>query len=137
MSWRIYFLLSATFGILFYFILLVLQPRYSQLDDRGNGDRMPIMNLHEHGMHSLHMFKKLAYIALTLFSWSYCIVGLQKILSLLDSEDPNVRLHAVKVVANLAAEGHSFLKPSYQSYIFYLYSVKQKVLALPLKGYFR
>nr|XP_043629069.1 kinesin-like protein KIN-UB [Erigeron canadensis] len=55
------------------------QPRYSQLDDRGNGDRTSIANLHEH-------------------------VGLQKILSLLESEDPNVRLHAVKVVANLAAE---------------------------------
>ncbi|XP_071717097.1 kinesin-like protein KIN-UA [Rutidosis leptorrhynchoides] len=55
------------------------QPRYSQLDDQGNGDRSSIANLHEH-------------------------VGLQKILSLLESEDPNVRLHAVKVVANLAAE---------------------------------
>ncbi|XVF33480.1 hypothetical protein REPUB_Repub17cG0172100 [Reevesia pubescens] len=31
-------------------------------------------------------------------------VGLQKILALLDSEDANVRVHAVKVVANLAAE---------------------------------
>ncbi|XP_007052030.2 PREDICTED: armadillo repeat-containing kinesin-like protein 2 isoform X1 [Theobroma cacao] len=31
-------------------------------------------------------------------------VGLQKILALLESEDPNVRIHAVKVVANLAAE---------------------------------
>eukprot|EP00249_Psilotum_nudum_P014072 c24649_g2_i1 orf=565-3339(-) len=31
-------------------------------------------------------------------------VGLQKILSLLDSEDLDVRVHAVKVVANLAAE---------------------------------
>ncbi|KAJ6320501.1 hypothetical protein OIU78_015819 [Salix suchowensis] len=31
-------------------------------------------------------------------------VGLQKILSLLESEDANVRIHAVKVVANLAAE---------------------------------
>lgn len=31
-------------------------------------------------------------------------VGLQKILSLLDSEDMDVRVHAVKVVANLAAE---------------------------------
>lgn len=39
-------------------------------------------------------------------------VGLQKIFSLLESEDPNVRIHAVKVVANLAAEGAhvSFLK---------------------------
>lgn len=32
-------------------------------------------------------------------------VGLQKILSLLEAEDPDVRIHAVKVVANLAAEG--------------------------------
>ena len=32
-------------------------------------------------------------------------VGLQKILALLESEDANVRIHAVKVVANLAAEG--------------------------------
>ncbi|KAJ9556481.1 hypothetical protein OSB04_011095 [Centaurea solstitialis] len=55
------------------------QPRYSQVDDQGNGERASIANLHEH-------------------------VGLQKILSLLESEDPNVRLHAVKVVANLAAE---------------------------------
>ncbi|KAK9068267.1 hypothetical protein SSX86_012378 [Deinandra increscens subsp. villosa] len=55
------------------------QPRSPQLDNQGNGDRTSIANLHEH-------------------------VGLQKILSLLESEDPNVRLHAVKVVANLAAE---------------------------------
>lgn len=32
-------------------------------------------------------------------------VGLQKILQLLTSEDPDVQIHAVKVVANLAAEG--------------------------------
>ncbi|KAI3727542.1 hypothetical protein L6452_16158 [Arctium lappa] len=31
-------------------------------------------------------------------------VGLQKILSLLEAEDPDVRIHAVKVIANLAAE---------------------------------
>lgn len=36
-----------------------------------------------------------------------CIVGLHKILSLLESEDVDVRVHAVKVVANLAAEGNS------------------------------
>uniref|UniRef100_A0A9I9CNF2 Kinesin-like protein n=1 Tax=Cucumis melo TaxID=3656 RepID=A0A9I9CNF2_CUCME len=35
-------------------------------------------------------------------------VGLQKILSLLDSEDANARIHAVKVLANLAAEGKSY-----------------------------
>lgn len=33
-------------------------------------------------------------------------VGLHKILSLLESEDATVRIHAVKVVANLAAEGN-------------------------------
>lgn len=32
-------------------------------------------------------------------------VGLQKILSLLEADDPDVRIHAVKVIANLAAEG--------------------------------
>lgn len=47
-------------------------------------------------------------------------VGLQKILSLLGSEDSDVRIHAVKVVANLAAEGiltnffvHFFLKSKF------------------------
>jgi hypothetical protein len=39
-------------------------------------------------------------VSLSLFS-----VGLQKILSLLESEEPDVRVHEVKVVANLAAEG--------------------------------
>ncbi|KAG6435684.1 hypothetical protein SASPL_100559 [Salvia splendens] len=47
--------------------------------DGSNGERASITNLHEQ-------------------------VGLQKILSLLESEDANVRIHAVKVVANLAAE---------------------------------
>lgn len=36
-------------------------------------------------------------------------VGLHKILSLLESEEPDVRVHAVKVVANLAAEGECYL----------------------------
>lgn len=35
----------------------------------------------------------------------FVAVGLQKILSLLEAEDPDVRIHAVKVIANLAAEG--------------------------------
>ena len=35
-------------------------------------------------------------------------MGLQKILSLLEAEDADVRIHAVKVVANLAAEGIVF-----------------------------
>ncbi|KAL7238694.1 hypothetical protein ACSBR2_004731 [Camellia fascicularis] len=47
--------------------------------DVGNGYASSITNLHEQ-------------------------VGLQKILSLLESEDANIRIHAVKVVANLAAE---------------------------------
>ncbi|KAI8020690.1 Kinesin-like protein KIN-UB [Camellia lanceoleosa] len=47
--------------------------------DVGNGHGSSITNLHEQ-------------------------VGLQKILSLLESEDANVRIHAVKVMANLAAE---------------------------------
>lgn len=32
-------------------------------------------------------------------------MGLHKILSLLEADDADVRVHAVKVVANLAAEG--------------------------------
>lgn len=44
--------------------------------------------------------KHVLKVFLSLFS-----VGLQKILSLLESEEPDVRVHAVKVVANLAAEG--------------------------------
>lgn len=37
--------------------------------------------------------------------WLHNTVGLQKILQLLTSEDSDVQVHAVKVVANLAAEG--------------------------------
>ncbi|XP_070039145.1 kinesin-like protein KIN-UB [Nicotiana tomentosiformis] len=47
--------------------------------DAANGERSSITNLHEQ-------------------------VGLHKILSLLESDDATVRIHAVKVVANLAAE---------------------------------
>lgn len=43
-------------------------------------------------------------------------VGLQKILSLLEAEDGDVRIHAVKVVANLAAEGMHFLFRLYNSF---------------------
>ncbi|KAJ4727102.1 Kinesin-like protein [Melia azedarach] len=53
--------------------------RHSQFKDTGNGQKAPSTTLFEQ-------------------------VGLQKILSLLESEDANVRIHAVKVVANLAAE---------------------------------
>jgi kinesin family protein 5 len=55
------------------------QARDSQFKDGYNGEGSLMANLHEQ-------------------------VGLHKILSLLDSEDPNIRMHAVKVVANLAAE---------------------------------
>ncbi|KAJ6940257.1 hypothetical protein NC651_006411 [Populus alba x Populus x berolinensis] len=58
---------------------LMSQARHSQFKDTMNGQKAPTASLFEH-------------------------VGLQKILSLLESEDANVRIHAVKVVANLAAE---------------------------------
>ncbi|XWS49020.1 hypothetical protein CRYUN_Cryun13aG0127800 [Craigia yunnanensis] len=50
-----------------------------QLKDSGNGEKASVAKLFEQ-------------------------VGLQKILSLLEAEDADVRIHAVKVVANLAAE---------------------------------
>ncbi|KAE8661798.1 Armadillo repeat-containing kinesin-like protein 2 [Hibiscus syriacus] len=50
-----------------------------QLKDSGNGEKASVARLFEQ-------------------------VGLQKILSLLEAEDADVRIHAVKVVANLAAE---------------------------------
>ncbi|KAJ1413651.1 P-loop containing nucleoside triphosphate hydrolase [Sesbania bispinosa] len=55
------------------------QVRHSQLKDTRNGQKASVAALFEQ-------------------------VGLQKILSLLESDDANVRIHAVKVVANLAAE---------------------------------
>ncbi|XP_028548368.1 kinesin-like protein KIN-UB isoform X3 [Dendrobium catenatum] len=55
------------------------QARSSQIRDSANGQKASIAKLFEQ-------------------------VGLQKILSLLESEDADVRIHAVKVVANLAAE---------------------------------
>ncbi|KAL6007998.1 hypothetical protein ACLOJK_033503 [Asimina triloba] len=58
---------------------LMNQVRQLQLKDSGNGQKASIAKLFEQ-------------------------VGLQKILSFLESEDPDVRIHAVKVVANLAAE---------------------------------
>lgn len=58
---------------------LMSQARNSQFKETMNGQKAPTASLFEH-------------------------VGLQKILSLLESEDANVRIHAVKVVANLAAE---------------------------------
>ncbi|XP_068669763.1 kinesin-like protein KIN-UB isoform X2 [Aristolochia californica] len=58
---------------------LMSQVRHMQLRESGNGQKASIAKLFEQ-------------------------VGLQKILSLLESEDADVRIHAVKVVANLAAE---------------------------------
>ncbi|XP_027352120.1 kinesin-like protein KIN-UB [Abrus precatorius] len=55
------------------------QVRHSQFKETGNGQKSSVATLFEQ-------------------------VGLQKILSLLESDDANVRIHAVKVVANLAAE---------------------------------
>lgn len=45
-------------------------------------------------------------------------MGLQKILSLLEAEDADVRIHAVKVVANLAAEGE-IASSSSSSFVFF------------------
>ncbi|KAB5564418.1 hypothetical protein DKX38_004472 [Salix brachista] len=59
---------------------LMLQVRQPQNNDSGNGEKASIAKLFEQ-------------------------VGLQRILSLLEAEDVDVRIHAVKVVANLAAEG--------------------------------
>ncbi|KAK8487057.1 hypothetical protein V6N13_016273 [Hibiscus sabdariffa] len=56
-----------------------LESPMSQVRDSLNGHKTPVAALFEQ-------------------------VGLQKILALLESEDVNVRIHAVKVVANLAAE---------------------------------
>ncbi|KAG0497428.1 hypothetical protein HPP92_002119 [Vanilla planifolia] len=58
---------------------MMSQARSSQPRDYANGQKASIAKLFEQ-------------------------VGLQKILSLLESEDTDVRIHAVKVVANLAAE---------------------------------
>ncbi|KAM2035000.1 hypothetical protein EV2_039026 [Malus domestica] len=62
---------------------LMTQVRKPQLKDSGNEEKASIAKLFEQ-------------------------VGLQKILSLLEAEDNDVRIHAVKVVANLAAEGQTF-----------------------------
>lgn len=45
-------------------------------------------------------------------------MGLQKILSLLEAEDADVRIHAVKVVANLAAEG---INGAFSLYLFVIF----------------
>ncbi|GAB4844382.1 hypothetical protein Ancab_037747 [Ancistrocladus abbreviatus] len=58
---------------------LMLQGRHSQIKGVDNGLKSSFNSLFEQ-------------------------VGLQKILSMLESQDANIRIHAVKVVANLAAE---------------------------------
>ncbi|KAF9685739.1 hypothetical protein SADUNF_Sadunf03G0085400 [Salix dunnii] len=58
---------------------LMLQVRQPQINDSGIGEQASIAKLFEQ-------------------------VGLQRILSLLEAEDVDVRIHAVKVVANLATE---------------------------------
>ncbi|CAI0413983.1 unnamed protein product, partial [Linum tenue] len=58
---------------------LLHQPRQPQSDNSETGDKESVAKLFEQ-------------------------VGLHKILSLLEAEDADVRIHAVKVVANLAAE---------------------------------
>lgn len=58
---------------------LMSQVRHPQFKESGNEEKASIAKLFEQ-------------------------VGLQKILSLLEAEDADVRIHAVKVVANLAAE---------------------------------
>ncbi|KAJ8749028.1 hypothetical protein K2173_013472 [Erythroxylum novogranatense] len=58
---------------------LMSQYKHSQFSESTNGHKPPMASLFEQ-------------------------VGLQKVLQLLESEDANVRIHAVKVVANLAAE---------------------------------
>uniref|UniRef100_A0A5B6YKB1 Kinesin-like protein n=1 Tax=Davidia involucrata TaxID=16924 RepID=A0A5B6YKB1_DAVIN len=58
---------------------LLSQVKLPQLKDSGDGEKASIAKLFEQ-------------------------VGLQKILSLLEAEDADVQIHAVKVVANLAAE---------------------------------
>ncbi|KAG8382347.1 hypothetical protein BUALT_Bualt05G0067900 [Buddleja alternifolia] len=58
---------------------LTPQVKHQQMSDSGDGERPSMVKLFEQ-------------------------VGLHKILSLLEAEDADVRIHAVKVVANLAAE---------------------------------
>ena len=50
-------------------------------------------------------------------------MGLQKILSLLEAEDADVRIHAVKVVANLAAEGFFLVLYQHFTFNFFLWAL--------------
>ncbi|EFJ11018.1 hypothetical protein SELMODRAFT_126954, partial [Selaginella moellendorffii] len=75
------------------------EPRKSPEKDAGSGADSPAALLRPQSARSENGGGQRATIA-RLFEQ----VGLQKILSLLESEDIDVRVHAVKVVANLAAE---------------------------------
>ncbi|KAF5954427.1 hypothetical protein HYC85_007283 [Camellia sinensis] len=95
---------------------LISQVRHPQLRDSGDGDKASIAKLFEQGGgHASIYFLLLVYCSLSiihlsvvlvlfLIKFSVPTVGLHKILSLLEAEDADVRIHAVKVVANLAAE---------------------------------
>lgn len=88
------------------------QFRHSQIKETKNGHKPPVATLFEQGRkefgyvvwHWRYSYLHISFFIFLLFLASLA-VGLQKILSLLDSEDANVRIHAVKVLANLAAEG--------------------------------
>lgn len=85
--------------------------RHSYPRDIGNGQKAPVSTLFEQGGNKYLQNTILSHISIRshlsyVFFFSFnTTVGLQKILSLLESDDANVRIHAVKVVANLAAEG--------------------------------
>ncbi|PNX92837.1 armadillo repeat-containing kinesin-like protein 2-like [Trifolium pratense] len=112
----------------------VTQVRHSQFKDAANGQKSPVATLFEQAAASSVILTAMAatlncsstayLIVAGAAPPIYCpfyntrinirsfmlirniilTVGLQKILSLLESDDANVRIHAVKVVANLAAE---------------------------------
>lgn len=80
---------------------------HSQLKETGNGQKESVASLFEQGASWLvynRIFISLMCVT-SVFFFFFLTVGLQKILSFLESDDPNVRIHAVKVLANLAAEG--------------------------------
>jgi len=94
------------------------QVRQPQTNDLGNGEKSSIAKLFEQGSSGVYLFylyffqfgphgklmELLSYCSFLTKS-NFSSVGLQRILSLLEAEDVDVRIHAVKVVANLAAEG--------------------------------
>lgn len=85
-----------------------------QLSDSESGEKASVAKLFEQGSVALVILYA-TFILDSFGSWTnfpffsitsnLLIVGLHKILSLLEADDADVRIHAVKVVANLAAEG--------------------------------